>query len=265
MPSKKAKVASPLEASEAHLSAGSELYGRECASCHGEAGRGDGPGAVDVEGGVPSFVDGRISGQTDGALFYKLSTGRDSMPGYRQSMTEEELWQLVQALRQIAPTPQDEPRIEVDRVPAEALGLLWEHYRALCTALAAEELEAAAGLAADWPSSAAPEGFEPSAQAAWDARLGAMATAAGAVAAAEGAKDQRAGFAALSSAYVEFARDFGPGELDSVYVVHRQGRRATHEWVVASLDAPDPFGGDPLLACVVRQLVPARDPSDSEE
>src|SRR6185295_1918607 len=56
---------------------GHGLFNLYCRSCHGETGHGDGPAGHQGAGPKPAdFHDHRIQDQTDGALFWRLNTGR---------------------------------------------------------------------------------------------------------------------------------------------------------------------------------------------
>lgn len=80
---------------------GEELYNVYCWSCHGETGYGDGAagGALGIK--PANFHDEQVKKQSDGALFWKLSEGRGNMPPFKESLSEEQRWQLVSYLRKL--------------------------------------------------------------------------------------------------------------------------------------------------------------------
>ena len=80
---------------------GEELYNVYCWSCHGETGYGDGAagGALGVK--PANFHEEQVKKQSDGALFWKLSEGRGNMPPFKESLSEEQRWQLVTYLRKL--------------------------------------------------------------------------------------------------------------------------------------------------------------------
>ena len=81
---------------------GQKLYNLYCSSCHGETGHGDGPAAQQGTGPKPaSFHNERIQNQTDGALFWKLNTGRGNMPAFKEVLSENQRWQLVSYIRKL--------------------------------------------------------------------------------------------------------------------------------------------------------------------
>lgn len=84
------------------LMQGEELYNMYCAACHGEAGYGDGsPGGA--FGPKPAnFHDEEVKGQSDGVLYWKISSGRGIMPPFEDIFSEEQRWQLVAYLRKLS-------------------------------------------------------------------------------------------------------------------------------------------------------------------
>jgi mono/diheme cytochrome c family protein len=94
-PARAARKKNPYPADAASLKAGKTVYAAECADCHGDRGAGDGPGARDLKSPVPDLARPDVWRQTDGELFWKLSTGRRDMPGFDDMLTEEQRWQVI--------------------------------------------------------------------------------------------------------------------------------------------------------------------------
>jgi len=81
---------------------GQKLYVANCMSCHGPAGKGDGPGGAALEK-KPADLGARIkAGETDGALFWKITEGRSPMVSWRGSLTETQRWELVNYIKTFA-------------------------------------------------------------------------------------------------------------------------------------------------------------------
>ena len=80
---------------------GQSLYNVYCRTCHGETGFGDGAAGSGLDPKPANFHRGRVQQQTDGAIFYKLSNGRGSMPAFKNSLSEEQRWQLVSYIRKL--------------------------------------------------------------------------------------------------------------------------------------------------------------------
>ena len=54
-----------------------------CASCHGAGGKGDGAAAVALNPKPADWTSGRVQGESDGEIFWKISTGRGAMPPWK--------------------------------------------------------------------------------------------------------------------------------------------------------------------------------------
>lgn len=102
VPERRAKRPNPVPSQAAAVTRGREVYRRECRSCHGMTGRGDGPKAAELDARVPDITSVKIQGQTDGALFWKITEGRGDMPSTKTALSEEERWTVVHYLRSLA-------------------------------------------------------------------------------------------------------------------------------------------------------------------
>ncbi len=82
------------------LANGKSLYSKYCQSCHGKEGYGDGPKAKELKGKVGDFSSAEFQGQTDGSLFYKVTTGRDDMPAFDKKIPDvEDRWLIINYVR----------------------------------------------------------------------------------------------------------------------------------------------------------------------
>ena len=95
----------PLAPSASALAAGRSVYLDKCAECHGDSGKGDGPQAK-MYSPLPSDLTdaARLSKETDGELFYKITHGHKPMPAFRKRLSDEQRWQLVLAIRAFSRT-----------------------------------------------------------------------------------------------------------------------------------------------------------------
>ncbi|CAN5541276.1 hypothetical protein BH23BAC1_BH23BAC1_37690 [soil metagenome] len=95
-------ITNPFHDEPLVLMQGEELYNMYCSACHGESGHGDGsPGGV--FGPKPAnFHDKEVKKQSDGVLYWKISTGRGIMPPFEDIFSEEQRWQLVAYLRKLS-------------------------------------------------------------------------------------------------------------------------------------------------------------------
>jgi len=82
------------------VNTGKDLFAKHCKSCHGKDGLGDGPKAATLGKSCGDFTAKEFQSQTDGEIFYKITTGRDKMPAFGKTISEDnERWSLVNYLR----------------------------------------------------------------------------------------------------------------------------------------------------------------------
>jgi mono/diheme cytochrome c family protein len=84
---------------DASNKAGMALYTKNCASCHGKAGLGDGVKARALKEFPGDFSKNEYQGQSDGDHFYKTKTGRGEMPKYEGKLSDDDIWNLVNYMR----------------------------------------------------------------------------------------------------------------------------------------------------------------------
>ena len=91
----------PLTASV--VTNGQQAYTETCAECHGAAGRGDGPWAIENRGSIPDLGSPHMDVHTDGEIFWWISRGIPEldMPPREQELTEQARWQLINYIRSL--------------------------------------------------------------------------------------------------------------------------------------------------------------------
>jgi mono/diheme cytochrome c family protein len=95
----------PIEATEESVRAGLRVYGRFCRSCHGV--RGDGRGQNPSPGTRPANLidDEWVHGDSDGAIYNVIRQGVPpayDMDAWEGRITDEEIWHVVNFLRELA-------------------------------------------------------------------------------------------------------------------------------------------------------------------
>ena len=102
VPAKYETMKNPVDA-KTDAAIGKSLYKKHCKSCHGDEGYGDGPKADDLNGDLGDFSSEEFQAQSDGALFYKTTIGRDDMPEFTKKLPEDEdRWLIVNYMRTLA-------------------------------------------------------------------------------------------------------------------------------------------------------------------
>ena len=101
VPESAKKVKNPTDKTDKeNMAIGKSLYSKHCQSCHGKEGYGDGPKAKELKGEVGDFSSTEFQSQTDGALFYKMTAGREDMPAFDKKIPDaEDRWLIVNYIR----------------------------------------------------------------------------------------------------------------------------------------------------------------------
>jgi putative copper resistance protein D len=83
---------------------GAALYREHCAACHGNGGRGDGPGAAGLQPRPADLTAAHTGDHTAGDLFWWLSHGipGSAMPGFADRLGESDRWDLINFVRALA-------------------------------------------------------------------------------------------------------------------------------------------------------------------
>lgn len=99
VPAEYKNMKNPVKADAESIALGKTLYTKNCASCHGKTGLGDGPKARMLETFSGDFSGAYYHNQTDGEHFYKTKFGRDEMPAYDKKIADEDIWHMVNYMR----------------------------------------------------------------------------------------------------------------------------------------------------------------------
>jgi putative copper export protein/mono/diheme cytochrome c family protein len=83
------------------VAAGAKLFQKHCTDCHGKSGHGDGPATSAV---VPAanLTEPHTALHTAGDMFWWLTHGKASMPGFAAVLSEDERWDLINFLRTLS-------------------------------------------------------------------------------------------------------------------------------------------------------------------
>jgi mono/diheme cytochrome c family protein len=105
-PDEFAALANPFADDHEAIEAGEETFNTLCATCHGEEGKGDGPGAAELDPKPADLSDSMMmSDLSDGYLLWRVSKGgamepwNSAMPAWESGLTEEQRWQVISFIR----------------------------------------------------------------------------------------------------------------------------------------------------------------------
>jgi mono/diheme cytochrome c family protein len=104
-PHRAAAKPNPIPPDAHSIATGRMVYQKQCQSCHGERGKGDGPAAADLKTMPSDLSDSSLWNESDGELFWKVSGGRKPMPTFSRLLTEEQRWNVINYVRTLAPKP----------------------------------------------------------------------------------------------------------------------------------------------------------------
>lgn len=100
-PAEFVSMKSPLKVNGDVVKKGQYLYKNRCEICHGSEGKGNGAYNDPKWTQATNLASKAVQANTDGELFYKISTSRDRHPASKVLYTEEERWMVVAFLRSL--------------------------------------------------------------------------------------------------------------------------------------------------------------------
>src|SRR3984893_6401404 len=90
----------PLRTEAKIVEQGKKVAEINCLSCHGPKGRGDGVASVALNPKPADWTSKKVQAESDGEIFWKISTGRGAMPSWKH-LPENERWALVRYIRSL--------------------------------------------------------------------------------------------------------------------------------------------------------------------
>jgi len=98
-PPESAAKKNPTASTPESIAAGQKIYLKTCAMCHGKTGDADGPAVIELNIHPAKLSDPQLLTQSEGALFWKITTGKKPMPAYGKRLSEADRWNLVNYIR----------------------------------------------------------------------------------------------------------------------------------------------------------------------
>lgn len=91
--------ASPEPFAAPSVARGATVYAANCAMCHGEEGRGDGPAAAGLLVRPANLTEAHLFAHSPGDLFWWISNGHGAMPGFAAVLSPDERWDAINFIR----------------------------------------------------------------------------------------------------------------------------------------------------------------------
>lgn len=109
-PASASTIKNPLLNDATAAKAGKKLYTQMCVICHGVKGKGDGMAGAALNPKPANFTSAVVKAETDGAIFWKMTTGNAPMASYKEVLTDQQRWQLVNYIRELGETTMSHKR-----------------------------------------------------------------------------------------------------------------------------------------------------------
>ena len=100
-------IPNPLQQTPDTLTHAKQVYATSCATCHGDAGKGDGPIAKyyanTPTAPVPpaDLTSSQVRTHTDGELYWIIANGLGNMPAFGDQLPDGDLWSAVLEIRSL--------------------------------------------------------------------------------------------------------------------------------------------------------------------
>ena len=101
-PAGEAQKKNPIAANESSIAAGQKIYSKTCLMCHGKTGDADGPAVIELNIHPAKLSDPKLATESDGSLFWKVTTGKKPMPAFGKRISETDRWNLVNYIRMLS-------------------------------------------------------------------------------------------------------------------------------------------------------------------
>jgi len=148
--SRYARKVNPVEVTPASIAAGAKVYKAQCLACHGKEGHGDGIRAAELKPRPHNIAIPEMWLQTDGELFYKIGKGNTPMPSFKKIITTQEIWQVINYVRKLAPKPTVLGyRFDIGEASRAAMGKVVKAATRVSSALAATDSDSSESALAD--------------------------------------------------------------------------------------------------------------------
>ncbi len=99
-PEESKKIKNPVPSTAESVERAKKNYIAKCQVCHGDKGDGKGILSASLTVKPANFTDREMmDSMTDGEIFWKMGEGKGAMPSWKETLKENERWDLVNLIR----------------------------------------------------------------------------------------------------------------------------------------------------------------------
>lgn len=109
-PSSADKLKNPLAGIEKVSEETKKNFNQDCVTCHGNEGKGDGPTSNLLEIPPADLTSAKVQKQSDGAIFWKITTGKGYMPSFKKTFKDKQRWEMVNYIRLLGKNKGDDKK-----------------------------------------------------------------------------------------------------------------------------------------------------------
>lgn len=80
---------------------GKVIFNQMCVLCHGQNGQGNGEAGRNLNPHPANLSALNVKNEADGALFWKITTGKTPMASYFELLNDDQRWKLVNYIREL--------------------------------------------------------------------------------------------------------------------------------------------------------------------
>ncbi len=91
---------SPLTGTQDVIDSGEDIYIQFCFDCHGENAEGKTKEEVGIETDPPNLKM-RLKMHSEGDVFWKIQTGKEDMPSFKEDIDEKETWSVIHYIKKL--------------------------------------------------------------------------------------------------------------------------------------------------------------------
>ena len=95
------ELKNPLKGNESSVLDGKKIFVKNCVSCHGNEGIGNGSAGASLNPKPANLKSKAVQDQSDGAVFWKISNGKGTMVPWKFTLSEKQRWYLVNYIREL--------------------------------------------------------------------------------------------------------------------------------------------------------------------